>query len=612
MRALPTGELSIGFAWAFTLLASALLVIAAWQLNPLALKLSPVALAVLFFYSYTKRFTTWAHFVLGFCLGMSPAAAWIAIRGSLDWRMLILCAAVTLWVGGFDVLYACQDIEFDKTAGLYSIPKKFGVSGALVIARAMHIVMVGLLAWLALSFQLGWPAWAGIAVVATLLIYEHSLVKPNDLSKINAAFFTVNGYISFLFLLFWGAATVVGRPGEFEMQTTSELKITDTRLEPVAAKFLAVERLNLEDGVALYQSHDLLALGWLGNYVREKKHGNICYYNVNRQINPTNVCVAHCRLCAFGRSPDSPGAYTFALDEIYKRAAGGVAEGATEFHIVGGLHPDLPFDYYLELIRGLKQRFPEVHLKAFTMVEVGYYARISKLSIRDTLLAMKNAGVDSLPGGGAEIFHPRVRKVICDHKVSGQMWLQIARTAHEIGLRSNATMLYGHIETAEERVDHLLQLRDTQDKTHGFVTFIPLAFHPANTALSHLPGPTGIDDLKMVAVSRLMLDNFDHIKAYWVMLTPRIAQVALRFGADDLDGTVVEEKIYHDAGATTPEHLTRAELERLIRAAGRVPVERDTRYNPVDRVKMPFPPTAGTVQRRSDGFIPETSLTLNV
>jgi aminodeoxyfutalosine synthase len=192
------------------------------------------------------------------------------------------------------------------------------------------------------------------------------------------------------------------------------------------------------------------------------------------------------------------------------------------------------------------------------------------------------------------------------------MWLQIARTAHEIGLRSNATMLYGHIETAEERVDHLLQLRDTQDKTHGFVTFIPLAFHPANTALSHLPGPTGIDDLKMVAVSRLMLDNFDHIKAYWVMLTPRIAQVALRFGADDLDGTVVEEKIYHDAGATTPEHLTRAELERLIRAAGRVPVERDTRYNPVDRVKMPFPPTAGAARRGSDGFIPETSLTLNV
>jgi 4-hydroxybenzoate polyprenyltransferase len=211
-RALPKGELSVGFAAAFTVAGSALLVLAAWQLNPLALKLSPVALAVLFFYSYTKRFTSWSHFVLGFCLGISPAAAWIAIRGSLDWRMLILCAAVTLWVGGFDVLYACQDVEFDKAAGLYSIPKKFGIARALLIARAMHIVMVGLLGWLAWGFQLSWPAWAGIAVVAALLSYEHSLVKPNDLSKMNAAFFTVNGYISLLFLLFWGAAAVIARP----------------------------------------------------------------------------------------------------------------------------------------------------------------------------------------------------------------------------------------------------------------------------------------------------------------------------------------------------------------------------------------------------------------
>ncbi len=389
------------------------------------------------------------------------------------------------------------------------------------------------------------------------------------------------------------------------------LQVNDTSLEPVAAKVLAGERLNAEDGLALYQSHDLLAVGWLANFVREKKHGNVTYFNVNRHINPTNVCVAHCKLCAFGRSPDSPGAYNFALDEIYKRAGEGVAEGATEFHIVGGLHPDLPFEYYLTLIRGLKERFPQVHLKAFTMVEVGYYARISKLSIRDTLLAMKNAGVDSLPGGGAEIFHPRVRKIICDHKVSGQRWLEIARTAHELGLRSNATMLYGHIETNEERVDHLLQLRATQDITHGFVTFIPLAFHPANTGLAHLPGPTGMDDLKAIAVSRLLLDNFDHIKAYWIMLTPRIAQVALRFGANDLDGTVVEEKIYHDAGATTPEFMTRAELERLIRAAGRIPVERDTLYNPVDRAKYPMPPPRVS-PGRTDGFVPETSLTLNV
>lgn len=388
------------------------------------------------------------------------------------------------------------------------------------------------------------------------------------------------------------------------------LQIGDARLEPIAKRILAGERLSAEDGLALYRSNDVLTVGWLANHVREQRHGNVCYFNVNRHINPTNVCVAHCKLCAFGRSPHAPGAYTFALEEIWERAAQGVAEGATEFHIVGGLHPDLPFEYYLDLLRGLKQRFPNVHLKAFTMVEVGYYARISKLSIRDTLLAMKQAGADSLPGGGAEIFHPRVRKVICDHKVSGQMWLQIARTAHEVGLRSNATMLYGHIETPEERVDHLLQLRSLQDQTHGFIAFIPLAFHPANTGLSHLPQPTGLDDLKTIAVSRLLLDNFDHIKAYWVMLTPRIAQVALRFGADDLDGTVVEEKIYHDAGATTPEHLTRAELERLIRGAGRVPVERDTLYNPVDRREMPGP-AAPPRPRGPQGFIPETSLTFN-
>src|SRR6202521_426667 len=367
----------------------------------------------------------------------------------------------------------------------------------------------------------------------------------------------------------------------------SEPTITDQRLQLIAGKVVAGERLTFDDGITLYRSADLLAVGWLANHVREKKHGNVTYFNVNRHINPTNICVAHCKLCAFGRDPSAPGAYNFSLEEIYARAEQGAREGALEFHIVGGLHPDLPFEYFLEMMRGLKQRCPNVHLKAFTMVEVGYFSRIAKLSIRDVLLKLKEAGVDSLPGGGAEIFHPRVRRIICDHKVSGQMWLQIARTAHSLGLRSNATMLFGHVETLEERVDHLLQLRETQDRTHGFVAFIPLEFHPSNTALSHLPKPTGFDDLKTIAVSRLILDNFDHIKAYWIMLTPRIAQIALRFGANDLDGTVVEEKIYHDAGATTPERLSRVELDRLIRAAGCVPVERDTLYNRIDRSKMP-------------------------
>lgn len=376
------------------------------------------------------------------------------------------------------------------------------------------------------------------------------------------------------------------------------MTITDANLKPIAEKVLAGERLSSEDGMAMYRTPDLLAVGWLANYVREKRHGHTTYFNVNRHINPTNVCVAHCKLCAFGRDPNAPGAYNFALEEIYARAEQGVREGATEFHIVGGLHPDLSFDYFMEMIRGLKQRCPDVHLKAFTMVEVGYFSRIAKLSIKDVLLKMKEAGVDSLPGGGAEIFHPRVRKIICDHKTSGQQWLNIARQAHQIGLPSNATMLYGHVETAEERVDHLVKLRELQDETHGFVTFIPLAFHPDHTALSHIPKPTGYDDLRNIAVSRLMLDNFDHIKAYWIMLSPAIAQIALRFGANDIDGTVVEEKIYHDAGATTSEFTSRSELERLIRAAGRIPVERDTLYRPVDRSKMPpvIPPTpAGLV-----------------
>jgi aminodeoxyfutalosine synthase len=384
----------------------------------------------------------------------------------------------------------------------------------------------------------------------------------------------------------------------------AELKITDARLKPIASRVLAGERLSIDDGILLYRSPDLLAVGWLANYIREKRHGNITYFNVNRHINPTNVCVAHCKLCAFGRDASSPGAYNFALEEIYQRAEQGVREGATEFHIVGGLHPDLTFDHYLEMVRGLKQRCPTVHLKAFTMVEVHFFSRIAKLSIEEVLEKMKEAGVDSCPGGGAEIFHPRVRKIICDHKTSGQMWLDTARKAHRAGLHSNATMLYGHVETEEERVDHLVKLRELQDETHGFVAFIPLAFHPDNTALSHIPKTSGYLDLRNIAVSRLMLDNFEHIKAYWIMLTPSIAQIAQRFGANDLDGTVVEEKIYHDAGAKTSEFTPRAELERLIRAAGRVPMERDTLYRPVDRSKMPpivAPPPPGLV-----------SLTLNV
>ncbi|HLH06323.1 MAG TPA: aminofutalosine synthase MqnE [Terriglobales bacterium] len=362
----------------------------------------------------------------------------------------------------------------------------------------------------------------------------------------------------------------------------------DPRLKPLFEKVLAGIRLSAEDALTLYQSKDILALGWLANHVRERMHGDRAYFNVNRHINPTNVCVAYCRLCAFGRKKDAPGAYTMALEEAWQSAASGYSEAVTEFHIVGGLHPDLPFEYFLDLVSGLKQRFPQVHLKAFTMVEVAFLAKRAKLSIRETLQKLKAAGVDSLPGGGAEIFAERVRHIICDHKIDGSQWLETAHIAHELGLKSNATMLYGHIENDEDRVDHLMKLRALQDETHGFQTFIPLAFHPDNTPLSHLPWTTGFDDIKQIAVSRLTLDNFPHIKSYWQMMTPKIAQISLRFGADDIDGTVVEEKIYHDAGADTPQGLRRQELVRLIKEAGREPIERDTLYRPVTRTETTF------------------------
>ena len=366
------------------------------------------------------------------------------------------------------------------------------------------------------------------------------------------------------------------------------LRIEDRALEPLAEKALAGQRLSFEDGVTLYKSSDLLALGYLGNALREKLHGRRIYFNVNRHINPTNVCVASCKLCAFGRKPDAPGAYTMALEEAYRIAGENWTEAVTEFHIVGGLHPDLPFDYYVDLLRGLKERFPNVHLKAFTAVEIGYYSHMTRLSIREILERMKEAGLGSLPGGGAEIFAPHVRRIICDHKIGAHTWLKVHRTAHELGMHSNATMLYGHIESAEDRVDHLLQLRRLQDETHGFMTYIPLAFHPANTELGKMVPDretSGVMDLKNVSVARLLLDNFPHIKAYWIMMTPRVAQVALRFGADDIDGTVVEEKIYHDAGAITPQTMTRQEITRLIREAGHEPFERDTLYRPVVRTE---------------------------
>jgi aminodeoxyfutalosine synthase len=367
-----------------------------------------------------------------------------------------------------------------------------------------------------------------------------------------------------------------------------QVSIEDPRLKPIFDRVSSGARLSFDDGLALYRTSDILALGYMANLVRERLHGNITYFNVNRHINPTDVCVASCRLCAFGKKARDSRAYTMSLEQVWETAGRGWTEAVTEFHIVGGLHPELTLDWYCEMLRGLKQRFPRVHLKAFTMVEIAYLARRMKIPVTGTLERLIEAGVDSLPGGGAEIFSERVRRIICDHKIDGQEWLDVARAAHRLGLKSNCTMLYGHVENEEDRVDHLLKLRELQDETGGFATFIPLAFHPDNTALRHVPQTTGFADLKNIATARLLLDNIAHVKAYWVMMTPRIAQVAQRFGADDIDGTVVEEKIYHDAGAQTSQSLHRGELLRLIREAGREPIERDTLYRPVARSETTF------------------------
>lgn len=359
---------------------------------------------------------------------------------------------------------------------------------------------------------------------------------------------------------------------------------TRVDLTAVVEKVEAGERLDLEDGVKLFQSSDLFTVGQLANRVRERKHGDVTFYNVNRHLNPTNVCFVGCELCAYQDKPDAPGTWAYSPEQAVEVARKDWTPDVKEFHIVGGLHPLWKFEVYLEILRALKEAFPTVHLKAFTMVEVDWLAHKAKKSIEETLDLLIEAGLGSCPGGGAEIFAPRVHDIIAHNKISGDRWLEVARIVHGKGLRSNATMLYGHVETYEERVDHLIRLREVQDETGGFDCLIPLAFHPENTPFEgHMGATDGFDDLKTIAVSRLMLDNFDHIKAYWVMLTQKIAQVALHFGANDLDGTILDERITYAAGGVAGKGMTRAQLEDFIREAGREPVERDTLYNRVDR-----------------------------
>jgi len=352
-------------------------------------------------------------------------------------------------------------------------------------------------------------------------------------------------------------------------------------LGPIAEKALARERLSLEDGLALYHTPDVHVLGALANHVREALHGDLAYFNVNQHINYTNYCNKFCSFCSFDRLPGQDGAFLLTPEQAAEKIRAQLGEPVTEVHMVAGVWPKIPYDYYLDLLRAVKAARPEIHVKAFTMVELDQIAKSARKPLAEVLEDLKEAGLGSCPGGGAEIFSERIHEQGYRLKISGEQWLDLARQVHRAGLRTNCTMLHGHIETPEERVDHLDRLRRLQDETQGFQTYIPLSFHPENNEWSHLPGPSAWDELREIAVGRLMLDNIPHVKAYWIMLSIPIAQLALSWGADDVDGTVVEEHIYHDAGAKTPQEVQREELVGWIRDAGRIPVERDTLYNVV-------------------------------
>lgn len=356
--------------------------------------------------------------------------------------------------------------------------------------------------------------------------------------------------------------------------------LANSKMLDIVEKVEKGERLSREDGIRLMQSTELLTIGYMADLVRRRKNGDYAYFIVNRHINHTNICANLCKLCAFGKKADDPEAYTMTLDEIEARALDCKDRKISEIHIVGGLNPDLKLAYFEEMLKRVRRALPGVVIQAFTAVEIDYFAQAENISIDEVFRRLMAAGLDSLPGGGAEIFSSRVREKICEKKISGDRWLEVHKIAHRLGMRTNATMLYGHIETAGERIEHLLNLRELQDSSGGFLAFIPLAFHPRNTGLEDigLARTTGYEDLKVLAVARLMLDNFDHIKAFWIMIGPKLAQVSLAFGVDDIDGTVVEERITHAAGADTGQSLTRQELVKMIKAAGRVPAERDTLY----------------------------------
>ena len=376
-------------------------------------------------------------------------------------------------------------------------------------------------------------------------------------------------------------------------------RVADPVLHAVADKVLAGERLTPGDGLALFRTNDLLGLGVMADAANRARHGDVVTFAANQHINPTNICILRktCVFCSYARLPKESGAYRYTMEQVWDEAAQVEGNMTREFHIVGGLDMHAGLAYYDEMFRGLKQRHPQVHIKALTAVEIAHIARIDKMTVKDVLIALRSAGLDTMPGGGAEVFSPGVRATIADRKLSGGEYINVHRTAHELGIRSNCTMLYGHVETYEDRIHHLGMLRDLQDETDGFLAYIPLAYHPDNNELGIELGrvgtaTTGFDDLKNLAVGRLFLDNFEHVKSHWIMVTPAISQMSLHFGVNDLEGTVVREKIYHEAGAHTAQAMTLDEILRIIRGAGKSPAERDSFYHVLRMFDEPTPPRA--------------------
>lgn len=364
-------------------------------------------------------------------------------------------------------------------------------------------------------------------------------------------------------------------------------KVSYASVQSALRKALRGERLGFEDGVNLFYAPDLVELGAVANEVNLRKNGKDVFFNVNRHINPTNICALSCSFCAFSRKPGEPGAYAYTDEEIAEKAKAAASAGATEVHMVGGLHPRWKFTHYTNIIRTVKTAAPGIHVKAFTAVELDWLARKERRPVSEIIADLRDAGLDSFPGGGAEIFVPYIRDLICDTKLSGEGWIQIHRTAHQMGMRSNCTMLYGHIEDVDSRVDHMIKLRELQDETKGFNVFIPLAFQPENNDLNINKHTYGVDDLKVLAISRLMMDNFKNIKAYWVMVGDKMAQTGLHFGANDIDGTVMEEKIANMAGSVSGKSKERSFIVKAIRSADRIPVERNTIYEPIRRYDNP-------------------------